>query len=236
MELSSYFNPEQLHHAYLCVGSLHEIGDSLYDFFTHNSVWAEKGYSVERFSYARMNIEDAQMVRSSIGINRDVKRIVIIEASFVNHEAQQSLLKTIEEPSLGTCFIWCVPRATTLLPTIRSRCYEIFFQSDAEKHNDTRVSLDNPAHFARASYEERYAWIRSETEEWESEQVLEFITGISEWVHSSIAERNHDGNDLSDFSEVARCLQTAYTYIQSPSANHRMLLESIAFALPIKKV
>ena len=50
-------------------------------------------------------------------------RVAVVEgASRMNQEAQNALLKTLEEPPPGSCLILCADDEEALLPTVRSRC------------------------------------------------------------------------------------------------------------------
>jgi DNA polymerase-3 subunit delta' len=50
-------------------------------------------------------------------------RVAIVEqAHRMNPDAQNALLKTLEEPPAGVCLILAVDDESTLLPTVRSRC------------------------------------------------------------------------------------------------------------------
>ena len=53
-------------------------------------------------------------------------RVAIIEgAAQMNEDAQNALLKTLEEPPAGVTIVLCVDREELLLPTVRSRCSRI---------------------------------------------------------------------------------------------------------------
>jgi DNA polymerase III subunit delta' len=53
-------------------------------------------------------------------------RVAIIEgAAQMNEDAQNALLKTLEEPPAGVTIVLCVDREESLLPTVRSRCARI---------------------------------------------------------------------------------------------------------------
>ena len=53
-------------------------------------------------------------------------RVAIVEsAQRLNEDAQNALLKTLEEPPAGTTIVLCVTDEDRLLPTIRSRCARI---------------------------------------------------------------------------------------------------------------
>ncbi len=49
------------------------------------------------------------------------EKIFVIAANFMGHEAQNALLKTLEEPISDTYFFVIVPNEKILLPTVRSR-------------------------------------------------------------------------------------------------------------------
>jgi DNA polymerase-3 subunit delta' len=54
--------------------------------------------------------------------------ILISDAHLMNEEAQNALLKNLEEPPEGIIFILCTPFPNLLRETIRSRCWQISFQ------------------------------------------------------------------------------------------------------------
>lgn len=60
----------------------------------------------------------------------DIKyRVILIsDAHLMNEEAQNALLKNLEEPPEGIIFILCTPYPNLLRETIRSRCWQIPFQ------------------------------------------------------------------------------------------------------------
>ena len=53
-------------------------------------------------------------------------RVAIVEGAVrMNEDAQNALLKTLEEPPPGVTIVLCVDREEVLLPTVRSRCARI---------------------------------------------------------------------------------------------------------------
>ena len=56
------------------------------------------------------------------------KRVFVVdEAELLSREAQNAILKTLEEPPPGSVVILVTPREHALLPTIRSRCQRVAF-------------------------------------------------------------------------------------------------------------
>lgn len=63
-----------------------------------------------------------------IGGHRGSRRVILIEpAEAMNVPAENALLKILEEPPSGVCFILVSNRWRKLLPTIRSRCRTVMF-------------------------------------------------------------------------------------------------------------
>lgn len=71
---------------------------------------------------------------SEHGIECDQKFCIIADAEKMTEEAQNKLLKTLEEPSSDQYFILCSPSRFLLLPTIVSRCntIEVFEHEKAD--------------------------------------------------------------------------------------------------------
>jgi len=89
--------------------------------------------------YYRIQIPRANFIKiSSI---RDIKKflsfsyedvkyriILVSQAHLMNEEAQNALLKNLEEPPEGVIFILCTSAPEKLRETIRSRCWKVNFQ------------------------------------------------------------------------------------------------------------
>ena len=107
-----------------------------------SSIIIHQGSPITRERKARALLEDHQLheitpVKGKIGIGavRDMlphlhikplengrKGLLILEAQAMNLEAQNCLLKTLEEPPAFLTLILTVPNAKLLLPTVISRC------------------------------------------------------------------------------------------------------------------
>ncbi len=79
---------------------------------------------------------------------RDARRIIhIYEAQGMGHEAQNSLLKLVEEPPADTIFLMSSTSIQKLLPTIRSRTQQIVI------HRPSRVDIEQ--YFTGKGYGEK---------------------------------------------------------------------------------
>lgn len=74
-----------------------------------------------------ITIDDIRALKTSIKLKSHlpgaIKRVIFIEdANFLNQEAQNTLLKVLEEPASGSYYILTASTTSALLPTIVSRC------------------------------------------------------------------------------------------------------------------
>ncbi len=94
--------------------------------------------------YYKLKIEGANTIK--INSIRDIKKFIsvdyhdipyrfifILDAHLMNEQAQNALLKSLEEPPEGLVFILITNNVDLLLPTIQSRCWQIKFQPLSEK-------------------------------------------------------------------------------------------------------
>ncbi len=81
--------------------------------------------------YSSFGIDDARDVRRKAEMRPLARpeRVFVILAPVITVDAQNALLKTLEEPPAGACFFLIVPSPTSLLPTLRSRVHIIALDS-----------------------------------------------------------------------------------------------------------
>ncbi len=81
-----------------------------------------KKLSVMPFLYDRLAIDDVRRIKTEASLleSTDTSRILFIGATDIGIEAEQALLKLLEEPPRGATIL-LVTNKTTLLPTILSR-------------------------------------------------------------------------------------------------------------------
>jgi len=108
-------------HAYLVAGMANAI-DAVVAHLRENGIETAGNPDVSIRTYNQFLIDDARELtaRASSKALRE-RRVFIIAASTFMNEAQNALLKTIEEPIAGTLFFLITPAPHSLLPTLRSR-------------------------------------------------------------------------------------------------------------------
>jgi len=144
-------------HAYLFVGNAHQDMRDLATFFAQSLLCSKSDIacgicgSCERViqgqhpDYQHLNGEEKAISKKEIDELQNYFSKTAVEnvkgrrVCFLEHmetaslSAQNSLLKFLEEPSKGVVIILSVPKESSILPTLVSRCIPIYFQSVNQK-------------------------------------------------------------------------------------------------------
>lgn len=118
---------------FLIVGSDDNTNQYVEDFISANHI---RPTEITRFS-ENIKIDQARQIKNSLSYRSNTKRVFIITLG-VSVEAQNSLLKVIEESDENTFFLFCAARESEYLPTIRSRCRRVTLKD--EKYN---IEIEN---------------------------------------------------------------------------------------------
>ncbi len=176
------------------------------------------------------------------------RKIFIIGAKSFTHEAQNALLKTFEEPTIGTHFFIILPRAEILLPTLLSRVLVVSPKGGAPEDESKALAEK----FLDASLEDRFAMIKKLTEKKAGETVdrelfrrmLDHIERIlytrtaglpaTAYRLKEAVGRWQAGSRDEVTGNIFREIFQAKTYLATRGASPKMLLEHIAMVLPNK--
>lgn len=131
---------DNLHHAYICEGDKDDIYNQICHFCQNDlafEIQANPDFVYQQ--YDKFLISDARRL-SDIQMNKTTDRgrkIYIISFNFITREAQNALLKVLEEPTEGTHFFFITSSAHIFLPTVLSRANVISL-----KKNEYEEELD----------------------------------------------------------------------------------------------
>ena len=114
--------PEELYHSYVIEGSPVITTQKLISLLKMRGEIEDKSPNLLIQSYESFGMESSGQIKewhSQLAFGQGKK--IFIATKFINHEAEESLLKIIEEPGLNTHFFIILPDSSTLLPTLLSR-------------------------------------------------------------------------------------------------------------------
>ncbi len=216
----------KLHHAYLVVGEPKKILVDLKiylserlgsDFISVNN----PDFSVrESVSWGMDESRDLKQFSSHRPVSFPVK-VLILAPETISFQAQNSLLKLLEEPSSDTHFFIVTKRLEEYLPTIISRCQVIKQESDLF---DGKLQ-DSVKNWLKSDIAVRLEIIKEVLKEEEN-----VSTFVSDWLNCllSVYWPKVSGNDKL----VAAVLVKAISQAGQRGSSHRVILEHLSLVVP----
>lgn len=198
------------HHAYYIEGSV-----SNFDVYKAQlqPFWARP--------YERFGIDEARECIALLSLKNFAAATFLIGASAITSEAQQALLKLLEEPQEGTTIVLLLPHGT-LLPTVQSRMLP--YPDTLEEE----VSSVFAKQFLKLSGKDRSDYITKllKDDEGVKDRVRDFVNGLEAALSKSIGKDQKTRQALEDIAMVR-------DYLSDRSPSLKMLLEHLALALPV---
>ncbi len=197
-----------MHHAQLLVGSYTWACTVLPKNFQHESE------DVRHCTGIRLGIDDVReiIIESYRTPLIDKKRTFVIAYSLINIEAQNALLKLLEEPPATTQFFIIIDREELLLKTVRSRLHVIAREGVKEA---TKESHD----FLKQTLSERLEEIGKRMLKKDEMWARELLNAIEV---KAKADRN---------LKLLQSLNTLRPFYDLPGASRKMILEHLSLNL-----
>jgi len=220
---------EDAHHAYLIEGEREVLVPELLDFLESEWNFITKGnpdFWTE--SYDTFGIDDARAVRE-LQSRKPIgdKKILLIQTSFFTREAQNALLKVLEEPSDSTIFFIITQNTESLLPTLKSRLF-IFPQNPQRRVLCTDKGLSFVEEFLAANPAMRTELFKDIIEEKDKNAAISFLNSLEFALHSQLGGRAPKlGKETLVFEEIQKCR----SYLNDRAPSVKMILEHIALVI-----
>ncbi|MEN9912867.1 MAG: hypothetical protein RLY66_275 [Candidatus Parcubacteria bacterium] len=220
------------HHAYLLIGSDPHRLTLISILEKDHDISAQANPDFFDRSYQNLTIDDARELKSlhsTRPISISGKKIFIIMTNAATVEAQNALLKLLEEPAEYAHFFLIVPSAHILLPTIKSRMKEVQVEGSkgrkVERSTGDSENLEEAQKFLKISSAKRLEVVKKLMEDITKEKktkqdAIDFLNAIQAVVYEEKGIK--EGQKSLEAIEVAR----KYIYDRAPSV--KMLLEYVA--------
>lgn len=174
----------------------------------------------------KLGIEQARQIKTHFSIKpySAKGRVVVLEdASNLTVEAQNALLKTLEEPPKGALLILAARNDASLLPTLLSRCQIIKLNSPAQPEKlDTKSDVEK---LLSQSPQERFEYIEKLKDK--DQFLKELIADFRQYLHSQ-----KEKGALKDMLFLKELLQAEQWAKQN--VNTRAILEYLMLVMPSK--
>jgi len=216
------------HHAYAFVAQGKGLTKKLLSFLKEKLGVEHRGNpDVFVQSYETLTIDDARGLKDSHATRpfaENGKKIFILEADSITHEAQNALLKIFEEPNDYAHFFLIIHSEESLLPTLRSRLFMV--RGSGVQDEDEKVDK-NLANFLSGTKAERITQVDklaadiSDGKKAKS-AALEFCAALSRHLRNDGVEKNAKA--------LAAVAQTE-SYLRDRAPSVKQLLEYVALSV-----
>jgi DNA polymerase III delta prime subunit len=179
-----------------------------------------------------IGIEQIKLLRKRIFLKpiKSTDKLVIIEdAQLLTLEAQNALLKILEEPPAHTLIFLGTETQESLLPTILSRCQIIELQTENKNLSEQTLAelhtfieaLPGLSVGEKLKYAERLAKDKDKATEW----IVNLILILREQlINSYLKNSNKNASDTFDSSYTLRKLQTLHILLKTTNVNPRFAI------------
>ena len=198
-------------------------------------LWVERGAGDTRVRIGQIRaLQSALRLRVAEGGRRVA---VIADAEWLNPEAQNALLRLLEEPPPGTLLVLVARTSAGLLATVRSRCQRVSFRpppgiaEDDPQRRELEARLErlpSASLPALLDWAEEYRGTRAEAQE-AVESLLEIAAA---WLRGRVAAKLREpGADASAELQTHATLTACRKSLVQRNANPQMVAERALLAL-----
>jgi len=224
--------PEVLYHSYVIEGDPLNDGENILDLLVSRKDTEKNSNDLYFKKYEAFSMEDGRDIKSwhsQSGVGKS-KKICIIGTKFINREAEQALLKIIEEPGDNTHFFIIVPDSSILLPTILSRVHVIKIKN--ESNLDIKKEAINFIKLTKKDRVDKVAVFIKENKDEDSSGALRYFATnfVNELEHIFYKEFKKDINN-KHIQFILEELSKARGYLSTKGAGVKMILEHLALVI-----
>ena len=224
--------PQNLYHSYVVEGNPEEIVYLLRIYLEERGDINKNSPDVLLNLYDAFNIEDGHNIKDwhkNKGVDGK-KKICIIGAKFINREAEQSLLKIIEEPTDDTHFFIVVPDALLLAETILSRVHLI-----KNLKSDNNFENKIAGEFIKVNPKERIEKVAEIIKEFKDNEnsggLRYYAVSLVNGIERIIYEKWKKDLNNPDLKFILEELKNCRSFLSTPGAAVKMILEHIALVI-----
>lgn len=232
-------------HAYLIIGNNTNRLNLIDVLENRYGVSSKKNSDYFDQVYESLSIYDARALKSLHSIrpiDQSGKKIFIITTNSVTHEAQNALLKLLEDPAEYAHFFLIVPSAHILLSTIKSRMMEVndsllpisaqsrstFIcqnKSNTNKTSEQIHNMDEALVFLRISPAKRIEMIKKFVDDINKDKrtkqnAIDFLNTVQIIVY--------ENKEIKNRVRLLEIVETVRKYVYDRAPSMKMLLEYVA--------
>ncbi len=220
-------------HAFIIVGAKDQSLSQLTDLLSHEGLPTRGHPDFLLHEAISFGVDDARDVQFFVSEkSTGGKKIVIIASTFFHGHAQNTLLKTIEEPTVDACIFFITDSSIRLLPTVRSRAV-------VHTLDTTQPFIEEAKMLLSKTKPERLVWITSFIELYHDEEnqnhvreaVHALLSTCIQTYHQICTNKNAKPLTEED-ARIFEQLTDIHTFILDNGSPVKMLTEAFLLLLP----
>ncbi len=218
-------------HAYVVFGDRETNEKQLVDYFARMGIDTNQNPDVFSFSKKQFGIPEVRNVTSIVSRKNAQmeKKYITISTDAVTVEAQNALLKTIEEPTSPTIFFILLPEGGYVLETVRSRV-QIITGNSTSQHEKLVDTFLQSEYVDRVSLLEIFYTNNPDTKkpELQKGKISVFLQELESEIAQLVTTGQLDQTVYKDYREVTQ-------YILDRSASPKQIIEYVCMRVPVIK-
>jgi DNA polymerase III delta prime subunit len=226
--------PINLYHSYVVEGEPEQTANIILRFLEDRGDIERQSPDTLLQIYESLTMDDVLEIKgwhSQLGITNG-KKVCVIAAKFINREAEQTLLKIIEEPARDTHFFIVVPDASLLLDTIISRTHTVKIVQSGDKDLEKLVG-DFMKMTPKNRIEKITEIIKENKDEESSGKLRSYATNFVNEIERVIYQKFRKDKNNRQIIFILEELQKSRSYLSTPGASVKMILEHLALVIVI---
>ncbi len=224
--------PDELYHSYVIEGDPTTLPFEILKFLENKNHIEKQSTDTFIQMYDSFTIDDSKKIKewhSEKGISKG-KHVCVIGAKFINHDAERTLLKIIEEPGEQTHFFIIIPNSHVLLDTILSRVHLIKINE-----SESKINIGDVEDFLKSSKTKRIDTIATIIDGHKDDvgsgglrySAIELVNSLEKIIYEKW-KKDKNSKELQFSLEE---LRKARDYLSLPGSSVKMVLEHIALVI-----
>jgi|GEM_PF-4617784 len=209
-------------HAYFLSGDPKTQTDYLVNLLQNNTEFNHHIWKQYDSLISIENVHEAKKMAQSKQSEHE-KTWIILGGISISRDAQQALLKILEEPTLGTHICICLPSYDQLLETVQSRLTLFPISDSMQTYYNEEVSF-----FIQRPYKERMAYIKEISEKLKEGNIARFL----ETLQKQIYQMHITSKETKKYSLLLEEILFMQRYARNQGAMIVLILEHIAIMIP----
>lgn len=213
------------HHAYLLIGERGSIDTYIGALFADAGIVVLGNPDVFVIEQSIFGVDDARaLAERSLEKAFGERKVFVIHSEKFTPEAQNALLKTLEEPTPNTHFLVSARETHIFLPTLLSRFHLVIVGGELEETNEVKKFLINPLK-RRLDFAKKFADAIKEGEGLPAGR--QGAGALAAFLDQLLQKLRDDGAPI----ETQKKVVTMRTYARDSAAQARVILEHLALVI-----